>query len=362
MPAHPDPHFKPGIYFSMPESVYHADPSLSKSGICSLLESPETFWWNSWMNPDRPPEESRSPLERGKLWHCRLLEPEIFNDRYLKAKTRADFEAEGLHVLDTVADLKDYLERCGEDFKKSSAKPQLVELCAPVVERRGDAVIWDAYIGEMKDRDDGKTVIWSEDIWDDMLFAERVMQSHPYFSKVFQGGMSEVSIFWCDTETGLPLRCRIDKLKAGSILDYKTLGVRRGMSIDKAALNSIKYEKYDLQAAMYTVGVAMAVSMINDGTGVIAGDVDDAFIDELCQTPEKPFGFVFQQSEKPCAIRGRSMERIGGNMFNAFGAGLTSMQDGIRLYLEYRERYNERMWQDPSGMREILDHEIYYGG
>jgi hypothetical protein len=200
------------------------------------------------------------------------------------------------------------------------------------VEKRGDAIIWDSYVGAMKDREDGKTVIWSDDVWDDMLFAERVMLLHPYLSKVFQGGMLEVSIFWRDSETGMPLRCRIDKLKPGAILDYKTLGLRRGISIDKAALNSIKYEKYDLQAAMYTVGVAMAVNMITDRTGVIEGDVDGAFIDELRATVEKPFGFVFQQSERPCAVRGRSLARCGSDMFNAFGNGLLSMQEGIRRY------------------------------
>ena len=352
---------KPGIYFGLPESVYHADPSLSKSGICSLLESPETYWWNSWMNPNRAPEEDRSPIERGKLWHCRLLERDDFDLRYMKAKTRSEFEADGIAVLDTVSNMKEYLERCGEDFKKSAAKPLLSEWCSPVAEKRGDAIIWETYVNQMKDRDDGKTVIWSDQVWDDMLFAETVMQSHPYFSKVFHGGMSEVSIFWRDGQTGLPLRCRIDKLKATSILDYKTLGVRRGVSIDKAALQAIKYEKYDLQAAMYTVGVAMAVNMINDGTGVIEGDVDGAFIDDLRRTVEKPFGFVFQQADRPCAIRGRSLSRTGSDMFTAFGNGILSMQEGIRLYQDYRERYGERMWQDPRGMEEILEHEIYYG-
>jgi hypothetical protein len=123
----PESSFKPGIYFGLPEKEYHADHSLSKSGICSLLESPETYWWNSWMNPNRPAEENRSPIERGKLWHCRLLEPEHFNDRYERAKTRSEFEADGIVLLDTVSDLKEYLDKCGEDYKKSATKPLLSE-------------------------------------------------------------------------------------------------------------------------------------------------------------------------------------------------------------------------------------------
>ena len=35
---------KPGIYFNMPEQEYHADPSLSTSGIKLLLQDPEEYW------------------------------------------------------------------------------------------------------------------------------------------------------------------------------------------------------------------------------------------------------------------------------------------------------------------------------
>lgn len=343
---------KPGIYFNMPEDEYHAVPALSTSGIKLLLESPEEFWYRSWLNPDRPEPEKKDCLERGKLWETRLMEPEQFNNKYCRF-SRSMFEEKGLTVLDTVSDIKDFLDGHSIPYKKSGKKDDFIE--AAMAAQCDDIVVLEAERQKMIAAYPDKTIIYSDEMWENMLASESVFKAHPYFSTVFSGGYAQVAIFWQD-DSGLPMKCRIDYLKTGAILDYKTLYVRRGMGIDQAALNSIKYEHYDIQAAVYSIGVGRSVTEALP----VHGDVPGAFVDAFRKQSEKPFGFIFQQEERPNAIRGKVVERQVGEMFNAFGAGLLFMQKGIETFLEFYKQYGEKRWVDPRGMEAVGDNDIYY--
>lgn len=357
---------EPGIYFGMPEAEYHADESLSTSGIKKLIQDPEEFWDASSMNPAPPAREVKDHLARGTLWHCRILEPENFYNKYAAARHLMEGFDDEFETLETVSDMQAWMTRNNFAYKKSSKKDELAGLCAYYWKTYGAAacstmpylIDWEK--AAFQAENPGKTLIWSREIWESMLAAEAAIKAHPYFSRVFEGGMSEVSIFWVDPESKIPMKCRVDKLKERVILDYKTMNVKRNKSAKDAALGAIKWEHYDIQTAVYTIGVAHAVNMINDGTGVIWGDVPGPFIDEFRRTPEKPFGFVFQKEDRPYTVRGLKVVRKGGDTFNVFGAGLFYMQQGIQLYQEYKARYGEARWVEPSGMEEIRDDEIYY--
>jgi hypothetical protein len=353
---------KPGIYFGMSDAEYHADPSLSTSAIKKLIQDPEEYWDQSFMNPNPPPREQKDCLARGTLWHCRILEPELFNKKYVLAPFVDSDAAEGRKILRTMADMKDWLEENGVVYKKSANKDEL------------EKSVWEAYrlgLGnpepylfdreniEFANKNQDRTVIWSREIYRDMLAAERAFEEHPYFSQVFKGGHSEVSIFWVD-DSGLPMKGRIDKLKPNAILDYKTLHVQRGKSTRQAALNAIKFENYDIQVAVYTLGLANVINLINAGNAEISGDVSGEFIDALCVSPEKPFGFVFQKEDRPYTIRGLKVVRRSGDLFNVFGNGLVLMNRGIETFLEYKERFGNKRWFSMDGLIEVADHEIYY--
>lgn len=353
---------KPGIYFGMSDVEYHADPSLSTSGIKKIVTDPEEYWDQSYMNPNPPPREVKDCLARGTLWHCRILEPELFDEKYVLAPHIDQDFADGRQVLRTINDMKDWLESNGIAFKKSMDKEGF------------EKAVWEAWklgLGEPEpylfDRENqdfaannpDRTVIWSRAVYQEMLAAEQVIEEHPYFSQVFKGGYSEVSIFWVD-ESGVPMKARIDKLKPNAILDYKTLYVSRGKPTRKAAMDAIKYENYDVQVAVYTIGLANVINLINAGQAEIWGDVTGEFIDALVKTAEKPFGFVFQKEDRPYTVRGVKVVRRGGDLFNVFGNGLFLMNKGIETFLEYKERFGEKRWFDPEGMIEVGEHEIYY--
>ncbi len=354
---------KPGIHFGMEAAEYHADESLSTSALKLILQDPEEYWENSHMNPNRPPEEVKDNMTRGTLWHCRILEPERFDEKYVVAPHITGGDFEGKRVLKTVADMQAWLDDNGIHYKKSMNKESFERA---VMEGwklgLGDP---EPYLFDRMNEDfgiihAGKTVIWGKDAYEEMLAAEKAVQDHPYFSKVFQGGMSEVAIFWIDEETGIPMKGLIDKLKPNVIMDYKTLYVPRGKPARKAALDAIKFEKYDLQSAVYIIGMAHVVNALNAGTASVYGNVEASFIDKLVQSPEKKFGFVFQKEDRPYTVRGLTVVRRGGDLFNVFGAGLLHMQQGIQTFQRFRELYGEKRWVDPDGMIEIADHEVYY--
>ncbi len=358
------PH-KPGIYFGLPDTEYHADPSLSCSAIKKILADPEEFWDQSWMNPYPPKRQEKDHLARGTLWHCRILEPENFDHKYAIAPYLRDgFSFEGKTILRTKEDMAEWLDLNKVYYKKGERKSKYEDAVMAAWKLGGagpEPYLFDRENQGFTEEHADKIVVWSRDVFEEMLAAESAILEHPYFSKVFQGGMSEVSIFWVDEESGLPMKARIDKLKPGVILDYKTLYVSRGSSARNAALRAIKYEHYDIQTAIYTLAVAHAVNMINAGTAEIWGDVPGAFIDTFRQGAEKPFGFVFQKEERPYTVRGLKVQRRGGDTFNVFGAGLFYMQQGIQQYQRFMELYGEhRRWVDPDGMTEVADHEIYY--
>lgn len=67
----------PGIYFNLPENLYHNDKALSHSGITDILISEMDYWENSPLNPYREFKESDA-LKFGKRCHMMLLEEKKF--------------------------------------------------------------------------------------------------------------------------------------------------------------------------------------------------------------------------------------------------------------------------------------------
>lgn len=72
----------PGIYFGLPEERYFADSAISRSDIMNLLDTPNTYWANSWMNKAKKPRDSTAQMDYGSAFDCLLFEPEIFQLKY----------------------------------------------------------------------------------------------------------------------------------------------------------------------------------------------------------------------------------------------------------------------------------------
>lgn len=70
-----------GIYFGLPENVYHNDPALSYSGM-KLLNQSYLEYWDHTYNPKRKRHERTEEQTQGARLHKLLLEPDTFRDQY----------------------------------------------------------------------------------------------------------------------------------------------------------------------------------------------------------------------------------------------------------------------------------------
>ncbi len=79
-----------GIYAKIPMSVYHSDccvgPSISSSGLREIAPPdgcPLKFWDNSYLNPDRAPQQEKHHFSLGRAIHTLLLGEDGFRDEYV---------------------------------------------------------------------------------------------------------------------------------------------------------------------------------------------------------------------------------------------------------------------------------------
>jgi len=152
--------FEEGIYFDMPESKYHSDPAISRSGIVDLLLHPYAYWLNSPLNPDKEFERSDA-MDAGTQKHMLLLEPDKFLDKY---------RVTGVHAWDGT--------------KKTSI---------------------------------------THGQWQHVKASVDRIRKVPYTNQLFSNGFPEVSFFVREPTTGIMMRIRVDYLLPFVAVDYKTI-------------------------------------------------------------------------------------------------------------------------------------------
>lgn len=200
-PAIPAPRM-PGVFYDMPEEVYHSGIELSKSQIGQFLKAktPAHYRYEikEWT------QDKQDNLDFGSLVDCMIFEPHLILSRFRKGpevKTRAD-----------------------KRWKESKAAAE----------------------------EDGVTLIRPKD-WDDATAMARTLREHEKLAPLMLEDTDyQVSLFWDDQTIGWPLRARLDTYnRAINIaIDLKTA--------DDASLETFSKRSFDLgyhiQSAMYQDG------------------------------------------------------------------------------------------------------------
>ncbi|HHT0302093.1 RecE family exodeoxyribonuclease [Raoultella planticola] len=193
---------QPGIYHDIPNEAYHAGPGVSKSQLDDIADTPALYLWRK--NAPVDPEKTKT-LDIGTAFHCRVLEPEEFDKRFIVApefnrRTNAGKEEE-----------KAFLEECAST---------------------------------------GKTVITAAEGRKIELMYQSVMALPLGQWLVESTGYCESSIYWEDPETGILCRCRPDKIipEYHWIMDVKT-------TADIHRFKTAYYDyRYYVQDAFYSDG------------------------------------------------------------------------------------------------------------
>ncbi len=193
---------EPGIYYGISNENYHAGPGVSKSQLDDIANTPALYLWRK----NAPVDTTKTKtLDLGTAFHCRVLEPEEFSNRFIVApefnrRTTAGKEEE-----------KAFLMECAST---------------------------------------GKTVITAEEGRKIELMYQSVMALPLGQWLVESAGHAESSIYWEDPETGILCRCRPDKIipEFHWIMDVKT-------TADIQRFKTAYYDyRYHVQDAFYSDG------------------------------------------------------------------------------------------------------------
>ncbi|CAD6036465.1 PD-(D/E)XK nuclease-like domain-containing protein [Escherichia coli] len=193
---------EPGIYYGISNENYHAGPGVSKSQLDDIADTPALYLWRK----NAPVDTTKTKtLDLGTAFHCRVLEPEEFSNRFIVApefnrRTTAGKEEE-----------KAFLMECAST---------------------------------------GKTVITAEEGRKIELMYQSVMALPLGQWLVESAGYAESSVYWEDPETGILCRCRPDKIipEFHWIMDVKT-------TADIQRFKTAYYDyRYHVQDAFYSDG------------------------------------------------------------------------------------------------------------
>jgi len=197
---------EPGIYEGMSEEEYFADDSFSKSQVTACLKS------GKHLVSYKQNGISGKALETGKLVDTLLLTPEEYTTRFIMAP---------------------------ETYENTKGEIKPWDYRSPVCQE------WKARASSS-----GRVVITYEDKHN----ADRICESVKSYKTACEllDGVSQVSMFWVDAETGVPCKGRLDILRPGTaITDLKT----SSRDVDLKSFQKDMYNfKYHVQAFAYTEG------------------------------------------------------------------------------------------------------------
>lgn len=351
-----------GIYFGMPEKLYHALPALSNSGFKNLLTSPPDFYFNSHLNPNRDEdaedEDSREWQKFGRAAHSRILEgKKTFDELYC-----IEFLApEG--CLDTVADFKRYCLENGIDTKGSSKwnKPDWI---GHVQFHNANALIYEVEEQKYFRETGGKIQLTAKDMRR-IAIAAAMIENHQEIRHCFTGGYPEVTVLWF--EGGLWFKARFDYLKPRAIVDLKTFTNKRNKPIDMALYETMAALKYHIQACHYTKAgmkaIEFAQKKLVNVTSPHRHQPAPEFIESLAKSKGHEFYFVF--TKKGGAPVARCKKFGAGMRFNDDGSvtadlamiqcGQASIEQAIRNYKAYFALYGTDIWVDATPITAFED-------
>jgi hypothetical protein len=283
-----------GVYFDLPEEIYHRVEALGGGAICDIMVSPGTFWAGSWLDPDRPPpdEDATKAQLIGRAYHVARLEPHRFALAYARHPAKADYPQckiwNSTQVGEALAGLGETKKRAGES---GADQAERLEDCG------FDGPIWPLikarFLAEIAQRDP-RPIPLEAQVWDEIERDAHRLRAVPEIAELLDSGASEVSAFWTDAQ-GIRCKARFDKLAPDHWADLKTYQNSNRKALAQAIADAIRYNRYYIVACHYRE----AAEAIRAGGLQIVGEARDrerALIAAIQMKPsELACWFVFQE-------------------------------------------------------------------
>lgn len=318
-----------GIYLNMPEDTYHSIPAFSKSLVKAFRVS-DIDAWESLYGEGKPATEA---LTYGSALHCLLLEGrEAFDARYCKGFDKKDHP----DALDTVEEIKRFLDGQGISYPKSASKPVLIEL---VRSHHPDRPILDL----LKRRHEAASVTKQElsaAAYDEIV-------SREWLGKVAflaDAQATEVSFFWTDKQWHIPCKARLDAVSFrknplghyAHVGDIKTFSNIREKPVADAVAYEVGLRGYHIDAAFYTRAIKMAPRVFHDAPDAKWPEFQTTGFELLFIEKGRPFPNVLPRE---IAVR-----EFGGGFTELGNAAMAVIQDAVNRYRDLHEAHGTKPW------------------
>ena len=272
----------PGVYAGIPNAEYHGGPGISKSGLDLIARSPLHYRASRDAANDN---EQTAAMRIGTAAHPLILEPDLFVGGYALPFVPAP------GALATIDQIKERLRDAGE--KVSGRKDELIERLRAV---DPDEVFLDDLRTEYDAENQGREILTPTE-WDQLHAMRDAVMAHPGARALLTGapGVTELSAYWRDQETGALCRCRPDFWRAdGVLVDLKTTDD----ASPEGFARSIQKYRYHVQAPFYLDGCRAAMQAHD---GPIPGMPDPEQGEGHIATPSA-FVFIAVEKKAPHAV------------------------------------------------------------
>lgn len=291
--------FEDGLYFSLDEAAYHADPALGSTDTKNLLGEPAQYWWNSSLNPMREEKEETAAMIRGTAVHKFVLDGEA---AFAAAYGRCEFPG---------------------NIKAGKREREEIEAAGKIPLRAKD---FDRYV-----------------------MAATIIRLNPHIAEAFSGGMPEVSVFWTEIVDGEPVRrkARFDYLKVRAVSDLKTHDQMDGVSFEASCLRTIRNRKGRIQVQSYLTARAKLPELV--AAGKVFGDHDPEWLAKVAAAPEFAFVLCFWSSKGAPLTWGGTFSP--GNP--TLGDAQRDIDTALHRYVAFRREFGtDKAWIRPIPLTE----------
>jgi hypothetical protein len=358
-----------GCHLHMPESVYFGARALGSSDLKALYWDAASWWAASVHNPNRrqPQRMTRAVgKDMGSGLHTLVLEGE---DAYTSRFVVEPDSQSNRYARTRQAIIKLLAER---GIKIARGDFDMGRLYAHVRRAGIGHLVWDvAYADYEKAKREGRTIITTDE--DRRLrYTAHLISRHKELGAAFQGGLSEVSVFWRRPEDPATLlRARFDYLRVRRMYDLKSLGNWSGRDIGAAVARAIEDHDYGIQRRLYAeawermaefVAAGQVHAWAPDGGGSPVRAEERGFLERIAAAGAPEWVWVFVQmpvddiGHERGAIVAPRWHAPQGRLWDESGRKIEQALDDYRRFRDDRGLAQPWAWVD--GLKELTDADL----
>lgn len=215
----------------IPQAVDHKQmfykPGISVTSINAYYESPAHFWQTSSYNPQKIRKPATDAMTFGRIVHNLILTPEAYEAEFVVEPQKKDHPG----AVDTNDEIKEALRAAGATLGGNKDEMlKRLRTVAPLVPIWSD-VVADAHKAA------GKRTVITQEQYDNAARLRDAMFENKAVKQLIGNGASEAPVTWYREDGPLMCKCKLDYLRTGLLIEYKTSDSAHPDDVAKTMVN-----------------------------------------------------------------------------------------------------------------------------